>query len=180
MLPYTRELTRCLLDSEEGTRVLPNFARRAGCGVPHEACSPFLTFYARKHDEDERVVELTAGYSVCFVRPSPASSIGTLLRPPRSDSHLRLDADQRNKPLRVVLQAYCSLFRQICTQPVSRWSEQRLVLRLHQYDNKQSFFGDSHPLSQKIGYPLVIGLSIFFTILTIAFVQIDRRWGGTR
>ena len=52
--------------------------------------------------------------------------------------------------------------------------------RLHQYDYKSSFFGGEAPLSQKVGYPVVIGLAAFFTILTVTLVQIDRRWGGTK
>ncbi|KAL0044933.1 hypothetical protein WJX82_002287 [Trebouxia sp. C0006] len=54
------------------------------------------------------------------------------------------------------------------------------LLGLHQYDYKSSFFGGEAPLSQKVGYPLVIGLAAFFTILTVTLVQIDRRWGGTK
>lgn len=51
---------------------------------------------------------------------------------------------------------------------------------LHQYDYKDNFFGGTHPLSEKIGYPLVILLAALFTVITVTLVQIDKRWGGTK
>lgn len=76
------------------------------------------------------------------------------------------------------------VFRTSCTSPsrrnASRISVCAALRRLHQYDFKTSFFDGQPPLSQKVGYPLIIGLSAFFTILTITLIQIDRRWGGTK
>ena len=37
-----------------------------------------------------------------------------------------------------------------------------------------SFFGGQPPLSQKIGYPLVILLAAFFAVFTVCLFQIDR------
>lgn len=51
---------------------------------------------------------------------------------------------------------------------------------LAQYDYKDNFFGGTHPLSEKIGYPLVILLAALFTVITVTLVQIDKRWGGTK
>ena len=55
-----------------------------------------------------------------------------------------------------------------------------LLRRLHEYDNKSSFFGGVPPLSQKVGYPLVCLLALFFTVFTIILVQIDKKWGKTK
>lgn len=54
------------------------------------------------------------------------------------------------------------------------------LCRLTQYDYKSSFFGGEAPLSQKVGYPLVCLLAVFFTFFTIILVQIDKKWGKTK
>jgi hypothetical protein len=51
---------------------------------------------------------------------------------------------------------------------------------LTQYDYKTSFFGDSAPLGQGVGYGIVVGFGAFFSILTTVMVWLDYRFGGTR
>ena len=51
--------------------------------------------------------------------------------------------------------------------------------RLTEYDYKTSFFGDGAPLSQAVGYPLVIGVAAGFVLFTVALFWLDRRYAGT-
>ena len=51
--------------------------------------------------------------------------------------------------------------------------------RLHEYDYKTSFFGDGAPLSQAVGYPLVIGVAALFVVLTVGLFWLDRHYAGT-
>ncbi len=41
-----------------------------------------------------------------------------------------------------------------------------------QYDYKTSFFGDSAPLGQGVGYGIVVGFGAFFSILTTVMVRV--------
>ena len=54
-----------------------------------------------------------------------------------------------------------------------------LCCRLTEYDNKTSFFGGGAPLSQAVGYPLVIGVAAAFVLLTVGLFWLDRHYAGT-
>lgn len=51
---------------------------------------------------------------------------------------------------------------------------------LTQYDGRTSFFQDSPVVSQGVGYGIVIGFGIFFSLFTTLLVFLDYRFGGTR
>ena len=51
---------------------------------------------------------------------------------------------------------------------------------LHQYDGLTSFFGDIPPLSQGVGYGIVVGFGAAFAVLTTTLVYLDYKYGGTK
>lgn len=51
---------------------------------------------------------------------------------------------------------------------------------LHQYDGLTSFFGDGPPLSQGVGYGIVVGFGAAFAVLTTTLVYLDYKFGGTK
>ena len=51
---------------------------------------------------------------------------------------------------------------------------------LHQYDGLTSFFGDGPPLSQGVGYGIVVGFGAAFAVLTTTLVYLDYKYGGTK
>lgn len=51
--------------------------------------------------------------------------------------------------------------------------------RFTQYDNQTQIFADGPPLSQAIGYPLVLGIAAAFVVLTVSLFWLDRRFAGT-
>ena len=51
---------------------------------------------------------------------------------------------------------------------------------LHEYDELSSFFGDGPPLSQGVGYGIVVGFGAAFAVLTTLLVYLDFKYGGTK
>ena len=51
---------------------------------------------------------------------------------------------------------------------------------LHQYDGLTSFFGDGPPLTQGVGYGIVVGFGAAFAVLTTTLVYLDYKYGGTQ
>lgn len=45
------------------------------------------------------------------------------------------------------------------------------------YDGKDSFFGGEAPLSQAIGYLVVLGFGLFFSVFTSCIMQADKMFG---
>mmetsp|Transcript_33576 Transcript_33576/g.85923 ORF Transcript_33576/g.85923 Transcript_33576/m.85923 type:complete len:695 (+) Transcript_33576:42-2126(+) len=52
-------------------------------------------------------------------------------------------------------------------------------LMAEQYMHETSFFGGEPPLSQGMGYGIVLGFGAFFSVFTTALVILDRRYNGT-
>jgi len=50
---------------------------------------------------------------------------------------------------------------------------------LAEYFGKESFFGDSTPLPQGVGYAIVLGFGAFFSVFTTVIVYLDKVYNGT-
>lgn len=48
-----------------------------------------------------------------------------------------------------------------------------------QYYGKESFFGDNAPLPESVGYAVVLGFGLAFSIFTTILVFLERRFSGT-
>eukprot|EP00884_Botryococcus_braunii_P014925 jgi/Botrbrau1/23433/Bobra.0884s0001.1 len=48
----------------------------------------------------------------------------------------------------------------------------------HQYDGATSFFGGTPPLSQAVGYLVVVGFGALFSAITVGMVWLDYMFGG--
>lgn len=45
------------------------------------------------------------------------------------------------------------------------------------YLGQESFFGGEAPLSQAVGYAVVLGFGLFFSVLTTLIVYVSRKFG---
>lgn len=52
-----------------------------------------------------------------------------------------------------------------------------LVPPFNRYKHKDSFFGGEPPLDTAVGYSVVLGFGLFFSILTTLLVFINKRFG---
>eukprot|EP01024_Parvocaulis_polyphysoides_P012609 TRINITY_DN145_c0_g1_i8.p1 TRINITY_DN145_c0_g1~~TRINITY_DN145_c0_g1_i8.p1 ORF type:complete len:670 (-),score=124.97 TRINITY_DN145_c0_g1_i8:1431-3440(-) len=53
------------------------------------------------------------------------------------------------------------------------------LVGLTEYDGQCDFFGSDAPLSQGVGWAVVLGFGLFFSLLTSLFVFLDYNFGGT-
>lgn len=54
----------------------------------------------------------------------------------------------------------------------------RLSNQPEKYAGQESFFGDDNPLSQSIGYIVVLGFGAAFSIFTTLLVLLEKKFAG--
>ena len=48
-----------------------------------------------------------------------------------------------------------------------------------EYHGKESFFGDDAPLPESVGYAVVLGFGVAFSVFTTILVFLERRFSGS-